>query len=232
MPPEHIVVAFFEPAKHSGRALDVRQDKVTTPLGRLGRGTAPFSPVPRGLQFSQAHDRSGIIRAWRGLRRFGIDRGVGQQPLAAVLGAGGDIIISPEVRHDLDADDLPLLIFQRRPDRSLDLISPWLEMQTHDISDVIADLEAQQHRRFIKSHTPLDGLPYEPAITHLRWTRPPRCAISWAHHQDNLNLEALFTARDRRRERGPRRDVSRLGTRRPIRSRASGAGSTTRHKAS
>ena len=92
-----------------------------------------------------------------------------------------------------------LLIFQRPTfDRSLDLISPWLEMQTHDISDVIADLEAQQHRRFIKSHTPLDGLPYEPAITYICVGRDPRdVAISWAHHQDNLNLEALFTARDR-----------------------------------
>ena len=92
-----------------------------------------------------------------------------------------------------------LLIFQRTTfERSLDLISPWLEMQTREISDVIADLDAQQHRRFIKSHTPLDGLPNDDMITYICVGRDPRdVAISWAHHSDNLNLEALFTARDR-----------------------------------
>lgn len=92
-----------------------------------------------------------------------------------------------------------LLIFQRPTfDRSLDLISPWLEMQTRDIGDVIADLETQQHRRFIKSHTPLDGLPYDEGITYICVGRDPRdVAMSWADHSDNINLEALFTARDR-----------------------------------
>ena len=92
-----------------------------------------------------------------------------------------------------------LLIFQRTTfERSLDLMSPWLEMQTRDIGAVIADLEAQQHRRFIKSHTPLDGLPYEEAVTYICVGRDPRdVAISWAHYPDNINLEALFTARDR-----------------------------------
>jgi hypothetical protein len=61
-----------------------------------------------------------------------------------------------------------LLIFQRTTfDRSLDLISPWLDMQIREIGAVIADLEAQQHRRFVKTHTPLDGLPVEPAVTYI-----------------------------------------------------------------
>ena len=49
-------------------------------------------------------------------------------------------------------------------DRSLDLISPWLDMQTRDRDSVIADLDAQQHRRFIKSHTPFDGIPDDEEI--------------------------------------------------------------------
>ena len=61
-----------------------------------------------------------------------------------------------------------LLIFQRTPfERSLDLISPWLEMQTREISDVIADLDAQRQRRFIRSHTPLDGLRYDDTVTYI-----------------------------------------------------------------
>ena len=92
-----------------------------------------------------------------------------------------------------------LLIFQRTTfDRSLDLISPWLDAQFREIGDVIADLEGQQHRRFIKTHTPLDGLPDEAAVTYICVGRDPRdVAISWAHHQDNINMEALFAARER-----------------------------------
>jgi hypothetical protein len=113
----------------------------------------------------------------------------------------GDIIISspPKSGTTWMQTIVALLIFQRTPfERSLDLISPWLEMQTREISDVIADLDSQPHRRFIKSHTPLDGLPDDDALTYICVGRDPRdVAISWAHHSDNLDLEALFTARDR-----------------------------------
>src|SRR5687768_11314107 len=53
-----------------------------------------------------------------------------------------------------------LLIF-RTPDLPAPLakISPWLDMQLTDRDETVAALEAQTHRRFIKTHTPLDGLP-------------------------------------------------------------------------
>src|SRR5918997_952744 len=44
--------------------------------------------------------------------------------------------------------------------RPLGDISPWLDMQTSDLAAVMAELDAQDHRRLIKTHTPLDGLPY------------------------------------------------------------------------
>jgi aryl sulfotransferase len=113
----------------------------------------------------------------------------------------GDIVISspPKCGTTWTQMICALLIFGRTEfDRSLDLISPWLEMQTRDIVDVIADLEAQQHRRFVKSHTPLDGLPFDERVTYICVGRDPRdVAISWAHHADNIDLAALFTARDR-----------------------------------
>jgi aryl sulfotransferase len=80
----------------------------------------------------------------------------------------GDIVISSPPKSGTTWMQMicALLIFQRPTfDRSLDLISPWLEMQTRDISDVIADLEAQQHRRFIKSHTPSSGYTRNPPAT-------------------------------------------------------------------
>jgi aryl sulfotransferase len=90
-----------------------------------------------------------------------------------------------------------LLIFQSPTfDRPLDLISPWLDMQTRDRDSVIADLTAQQHRRFIKSHTPLDGLPDDDSITYICVARDPRdVARSWDNHVANTDLGALMTAR-------------------------------------
>src|SRR6188508_1212521 len=38
-------------------------------------------------------------------------------------------------------------------------ISPWLDMNIRPLAEVTAALTAQAHRRFIKTHTPLDGLP-------------------------------------------------------------------------
>jgi aryl sulfotransferase len=71
-------------------------------------------------------------------------------------------------------------------------------MQTREVGDVIADLEAQRHRRFIKTHTPLDGLCFDEAVTYICVGRDPRdVAISWSHFQDNINLQALFAARER-----------------------------------
>jgi hypothetical protein len=63
--------------------------------------------------------------------------------------------------------------------------------------DVVADLEAQEHRRFIKTHTPLDGLPHDPSITYLCVARDPRdVALSMDNHLENMDLVAFFTARD------------------------------------
>ena len=39
-------------------------------------------------------------------------------------------------------------------------ISPWLDMRVFPLELVLGQLEAQQHRRFMKTHLPLDGLPY------------------------------------------------------------------------
>jgi aryl sulfotransferase len=90
-----------------------------------------------------------------------------------------------------------LLVFQT-PDfePSLDLISPWLDMLTRERESVIADLEAQQHRRFIKSHTPLPGLPYDERITYICVGRDPRdIGLSWDNHVNNTDLDALIGAR-------------------------------------
>jgi hypothetical protein len=89
-----------------------------------------------------------------------------------------------------------LLIFKQRTfPTTLDLISPWFDMLTRPLADVVRDLEAQQHRRFIKSHTPLDGLPLDERVTYVCVGRDPRdVALSLDNHMTNMNMNSLRSA--------------------------------------
>ncbi|MGI8757003.1 MAG: sulfotransferase domain-containing protein, partial [Acidimicrobiales bacterium] len=75
-------------------------------------------------------------------------------------------------------------------------LSPWLDMQTRPLASVTADLDAQTHRRFIKTHTPLDGLPTDPRVTYLCVGRDPRdVSVSWSNHWSNMDLDAMSALR-------------------------------------
>jgi aryl sulfotransferase len=86
-----------------------------------------------------------------------------------------------------------LLIFQK-PDLpgSLGELSPWLDFLTSPRDDVYARLEAQSHRRFIKTHTPLDGIPLDPRATYVVTARHPLdMAVSLYHQSDNIDRARL-----------------------------------------
>jgi hypothetical protein len=90
-----------------------------------------------------------------------------------------------------------LLVFQS-PDlpRPLDELSPWLDMLTRSRDEVVAELNGQTHRRFIKTHTPLDGLPWSDAVTYVFVARDPRDAgFSWDNHLLNLDMGKFIMAR-------------------------------------
>ena len=90
-----------------------------------------------------------------------------------------------------------LTIFQT-PDfkHPLTVMSPWLDMNTASISEIRAKLEAQKHRRFIKTHTPLDGLPFDERVTYIFVGRDPRdVGISWDNHMLNMDFEAFLGIR-------------------------------------
>jgi aryl sulfotransferase len=91
-----------------------------------------------------------------------------------------------------------LEIFQNtRLDLPLDRISPWLDVLMRPLDEVLADLEAQTHRRFIKTHTPLDGLPFDDQVTYVCATRDPRdVAVSWDSHLSNINPAAFLALRE------------------------------------
>src|SRR5215203_1589032 len=53
-------------------------------------------------------------------------------------------------------------------------ISPWLDMNIRPLAEVTVALAAQTHRRVIKTHTPLDGIPLHRDVTYLVVGRDPR----------------------------------------------------------
>jgi len=90
-----------------------------------------------------------------------------------------------------------LLVFQTTElEKPLTNVSPWLDMLLSSRDDVLAELEAQSHRRFIKTHTPFDGLPFDERVTYVCVGRDPRdVALSWDNHVANTDVEAMLRAR-------------------------------------
>ncbi len=111
----------------------------------------------------------------------------------------GDIVIStpPKCGTTWMQRICALLVFQSADlDKPLTSVSPWIDMLTRPHADILAELEAQPHRRFIKTHTPFDGLPFDERVTYLCVGRDPRdVALSWDNHMANTDAAALFSAR-------------------------------------
>jgi hypothetical protein len=115
----------------------------------------------------------------------------------------GDIVISTRSRSGTTWTQMicALLIFQT-PDLPAPLgdLSPWLDMLVVPREEVFARLEAQDHRRFIKTHTPLDGLPIDGRATYVVVARHPLdMAVSLYHHSANIDrARRIAPARARR----------------------------------
>jgi aryl sulfotransferase len=64
------------------------------------------------------------------------------------------------------------------------VMSPWLDMAMPPLEKVAQSLEAQEHRRFIKSHLALDGLPYFETAKYIVVGRDVRDVFMsmWNHH--------------------------------------------------
>ena len=63
-------------------------------------------------------------------------------------------------------------------------MSPWLDMRVIPLEVVLNRLKAQQHRRFIKTHLPLDGMLYHEKNKYLYITRDARDVFMslWNHY--------------------------------------------------
>jgi aryl sulfotransferase len=107
----------------------------------------------------------------------------------------GDIVISSRSKTGTTWVQMicALLIF-RTPQLPAPLaqLSPWLDHLIVPPEQVYARLTAQDHRRFIKTHTPLDGIPLDSRATYIVTARHPLdMAVSLYHQGDNIDRARL-----------------------------------------
>jgi aryl sulfotransferase len=79
-----------------------------------------------------------------------------------------------------DADQLPVAD-----------MSPWLDLRVPPNEVKLAALEAQTHRRFIKTHLPVDALVYSPRARYLYLARDGRDVV-WSLYHHHANANALW----------------------------------------
>jgi aryl sulfotransferase len=126
----------------------------------------------------------------------------------------GDIVISTRSKTGTTwvQTICALLIFQN-PEFPAPIaqLSPWLDHLVAPRDEVFARLAAQQHRRFIKTHTPLDGIPLDPRATYIVTGRHPLdTAVSLYHQGDNIDrakVRALTGAPEPAQPRPPRKPL-------------------------
>jgi aryl sulfotransferase len=107
----------------------------------------------------------------------------------------GDIVISTRSKSGTTWVQMicALLVF-RSPTlpAPLPVLSPWLDHAIEPVADVVARLQAQRHRRFVKTHTPLDGIPLDDRATYVVVARHPLdMAVSLYHQMDNIDRDRM-----------------------------------------
>lgn len=77
------------------------------------------------------------------------------------------------------------------PDLKVAELSPWLDLRVPPRHVKFAALEAQPHRRFIKTHLPADALRFSDTARYLYIARDGRDVV-WSLHNHHANANALW----------------------------------------
>src|SRR5690349_11861172 len=83
------------------------------------------------------------------------------------------------------------LIFEGADDRNVGTMSPWLDLRVPPKEAKLSAVEAQTHRRFIKTHLPVDALVFSPTAKYLYIGRDGR-DIVWSLYNHHSNANDLW----------------------------------------
>lgn len=76
---------------------------------------------------------------------------------------------------------------------SVNELAPWIDARFNPLDEVIARLEAQEHRRSVKTHTPADGIPWYPTGSYIVVGRDGRDAfMSFVNHLRSMRPEVVM----------------------------------------
>ena len=86
-----------------------------------------------------------------------------------------------------------MLVFASAAPQPLGAISPWFDMRmSGPLEAALATAEAQTHRRFLKTHLPLDAMPIYEGVKFIHVARDGRdAALSMHNHLLNFTAETL-----------------------------------------
>ena len=107
----------------------------------------------------------------------------------AVRHRPGDIVVSTSAKAGTTWMQriLSLLIFGTGPlPDVLSKVSPWMDCRyTDPLDEVVARIGAQRHRRFLKTHLPLDALPFDEEVRYVVVGRDTRDVFMslWNHYR-------------------------------------------------
>ena len=83
------------------------------------------------------------------------------------------------------------LIFHGDPDINVAEISPWLDLRVPPKEVKLPAVEAQTHRRFLKTHLPVDALVFSPKAKYIFVARDGRDVV-WSMYNHHANANALW----------------------------------------
>ena len=136
---------------------------------------------PGGLQNENGVVAMLVRSASREYRTWSLDsrRWAGYRPRP------GDIVIAtpPKCGTTWMQQIVASLVFQDATPRPLSTVSPWLDARFRSAAEeMLQSIEAQPHRRFLKSHLPADGLPLHDEVRYICVARDGRDVAMSAHN--------------------------------------------------
>src|SRR3954453_10870592 len=83
------------------------------------------------------------------------------------------------------------LIFEGDAEVNVAELSPWVDLRVPPKEVKLPEIEAQMHRRFLKTHLPVDALVFDPIAKYIYIARDGRDVI-WSMHNHHANANAAW----------------------------------------